>query len=77
MLNCSSEEFEFISDLFMKDDSSDLFLEMDFNFKLIPHERDFAPGLAIHANIVDATEHSRRMFMILSRLLYYWVQTVI
>ena len=64
----SSEDSEFIHDVFMKNDSIDLYLEEDCNFKLILHERDFTPGVTIHSNIVDAITHSRRMFTILSRL---------
>ena len=53
----------------MKRDRTTLFFEDDFHFKLILHERDFVPGVTIHANIVDAIKHSRRMIMILSRLI--------
>ena len=51
----------------MKNNCLDLYLEKDFDFKLILHKRDFTPGVTIQANIVDAIKHSRRMFMILSR----------
>ena len=52
----------------MKEDGKTLYFEDDFNFQLILHQRDFVPGVTIHANIVDAIKHSRRMIMILSKL---------
>ena len=52
----------------MKEDGKTLYFEDDFNFKLILHERDFVPGVTILANIVDAIKHSRKMIMILSKL---------
>ena len=58
---------EFVRNVFMKEDRRTLYFEDDFDFKLILHERDFVPGVTIHANIVDAIKHSRRMIMILSR----------
>ena len=51
----------------MNKDGQTLHFEDEFDFKLILHERDFVPGVTIHANIVDAIKHSRRMIMILSR----------
>ena len=36
-------------------------------FKICWHQRDFRPGTIIAENIADATEHSRRMIIILSR----------
>ena len=58
---------EFVRNVFMKEDRRTLYFEDDFDFKLILHERDFIPGVTIHANIVDAIKHSRRMIMILSK----------
>ena len=51
----------------MNKDGQTLHFEDEFNFNLILHERDFVPGVTIHANIVDAIKRSRRMIMILSR----------
>ena len=67
---CSIHDLEFVRNVFMKEDRRTLYFEDDFNFKLILHERDFVPGVTIHANIVDAIKHSRRMIMILSRYPY-------
>ena len=63
----SNEDFDFMSDIFMKDDTSNLYLEDDFHFEIILHQRDFIPGLSIQDNIADAITQSRRMFTILSR----------
>ena len=52
----------------MKPNAINLYLEEDFNFKLLLHERDFTPGVSIQTNIADAIMHSRKMFMVLSRL---------
>ena len=66
-LRFSIHDADFVKDVYMKEDRRTLYFEDDFNFKLILHERDFVPGVTIHANIVDAIKHSRRMIMILSR----------
>lgn len=50
----------------MKDELKS-YLEDDFNFELILHQRDFTPGLSIQDNIADAITQSRRMFTVLSR----------
>ena len=66
LLSFSNEDFDFISDIFMKDELK-LYLEDDFNFELVLHQRDFTPGLSIQDNIADAITQSRRMFTVLSR----------
>ena len=43
-------------------------MEKEHGFKLMLHERDFVAGMTIRRNIINAIEHSRRMIVILSRL---------
>ena len=62
--------------MFMKNDSLNLYLEDDFDFKMILHKRDFIPGITIQTNIVNAVTQSRRMFIILSRYQTYFQNTL-
>ncbi len=43
------------------------FLEIQYDYKLCIHERDFALGSMILSNIMAAIEHSRRVILIISR----------
>ena len=67
----SNEGFDFIKAVFIKENTLKPYLEEDFHFKLVLHKRDFTPGATIQSNIVDAITKSRRIFMILSRLISY------
>ncbi len=43
------------------------YLEEEFDFNLILHERDFPGGVTIMANIVRAVDSTRRMILVLSK----------
>ncbi len=53
--------------LFMIEGSLKPYLEEEFDFSLILHERDFPGGVTIISNIINAVESSRRMIMLLTR----------
>ena len=54
--------------LFMVGETLSLQLEEVFGFSLVLHERDFPGGVTIMANIISAVQQSRRMIMILTKL---------
>ena len=54
----------------MKYDGVTPILEEDHGFSLVLHQRDFLPGRTILANIQNAVSTTRRMIMLLSRLVH-------
>ena len=57
----------------MKYDNMTFILEEDHSFKMTVPLRDFAPGTVMLNNIAEAVMKSRRMIMLLSRLVLYLV----
>ncbi len=55
-----------MTQLFMMEETLSPYLEEEYGFSLILHERDFPGGVTIMANIINAVEKSRRMIMILT-----------
>ena len=53
----------------MKYDEESIILEEDDGFQLVDPQRDFVPGSVLLRNVADAISRSRRMIMLLSRLL--------
>lgn len=53
--------------LLMMEDTLTPYLEEEYGFSLILHERDFPGGVTIMANIINAVEKTRRMIMILTK----------
>ena len=53
----------------MKYDEESIILEEDDGFQLVDQQRDFVPGSVLLRNVADAISRSRRMIMLLSRLL--------
>ena len=53
----------------MKYDEESIILEEDDGFQLVDPQRDFVPGSVLLHNVADAISRSRRMIMLLSRLL--------
>ncbi len=51
----------------MVGDTLTLYLEEEFRFSLILHERDFPGGFTIAGNIINAVDCTRRMIMVLSK----------
>ncbi len=51
----------------MVDDTLEPYLEKEFDFSLILHERDFPGGVTIIENIIRAVNRTRRMIMMLTR----------
>ena len=66
-LYCSGLDEDIMRELFLKPDWITAILEEDHDFKLVLHQRDFLPGVAILHNISEAVTRSRRMIMLLSR----------
>ena len=54
----------------MKYDEESIILEEDDGFQLVDPQRDFVPGSVLLHNVADAISRSRRMIMLLSRLLF-------
>ena len=50
----------------MVDGTLEPYLEREFDFSLILHERDFPGGVTIIQNIIHALNKSRRMIMMLT-----------
>ena len=57
----------------MKYDNMTFILEEDHNFKMTVPLRDFSPGTVMLNNIAEAVMRSRRMIMLLSRLVWYLI----
>ena len=57
----------------MKYDNMTFILEEDHSFKMTVPLRDFVPGTVMLNNIAEAVMKSRRMIMLLSRLVLYLV----
>ena len=53
--------------LMMVDGTLTPYLEAEFGFGLILHERDFLGGVTIMSNVINAVECTRRMIMIISK----------
>ena len=51
----------------MVDGTLQPYLESEFDFQLLLHERDFPGGVTIIENIIQAVQRSRRMIMLLTR----------
>ena len=54
----------------MKYDEESIILEEDDGFQLVDPQQDFVPGSVLLRNVADAISRSRRMIMLLSRLLF-------
>ena len=71
LFNCvlvdSEKDAELMTEIFLKYDKRTPILEEDHGFELTLHQRDFTPGQVILANIVEAVNKSRKMFMLLTR----------
>ncbi len=64
---CRHTDNALMKSLFMIEGSLKPYLEEEFDFSLILHERDFPGGVTIISNIINAVESSRRMIMLLTR----------
>ncbi len=66
-IHSSELDREIVKKVLMVTNTSTPYLEAEYGFSLILHERDFPGGVTIMSNIINAVESTRRMIMLLSK----------